>query len=85
MKQAIKLRFLCGQTGYQALQDDGYPLPGLSTVRNWCSGFEFESGILQDVIDSVAQEAKNLNPFELYCSLQMDEISIKPGKFAEGY
>jgi hypothetical protein len=79
IKKALQLRFSCGKTGYQTLLDSGYPHPSIRTLQKRTEKFNFEPGILDDVIDFMFAKVKGLRNEERLCCLTMDEMSIKAG------
>ncbi|XP_071645677.1 uncharacterized protein [Temnothorax longispinosus] len=53
---AIMLRSLSPKA-YCFLKENHYPLPGLSTLRNWASRMELKEGILSDVVFLMKKKA----------------------------
>ncbi|XP_071630366.1 uncharacterized protein [Temnothorax longispinosus] len=53
---AIMLRSLSPKA-YRFLKENHYPLPGLSTLRNWASRMELKEGILSDVVFLMKKKA----------------------------
>jgi hypothetical protein len=73
-------RFSCGNSGYQTLIDQKYPLPSLRTLRSRIQGVKFESGILDEVFKFLRLKASTMDPKERKCSLSMDEMVIKKSR-----
>ncbi|XP_071637807.1 uncharacterized protein [Temnothorax longispinosus] len=53
---AIMLRSLSPKA-YRFFKENHYPLPGLSTLRNWASRMELKKGILSDVVFLMKKKA----------------------------
>jgi hypothetical protein len=79
IKKSLQLRFSCGKTGYMTLIESGYPLPSIRTLQKRTENFNFEPGILDDVIDFMVAKVKGFKNEERLCCLTMDEMSIKAG------
>ena len=74
---ALKLRFSCGASGYDDLLKVGFPLPSFSTLQKKTEHIAFESGILTEIFHLLAQKSAQFSEEEKWCSLSMDEMSIK--------
>ncbi len=77
IRMSLKLRFSCGASGYDDLLKHGFPLPALRTLQKRTEHIQFESGVLTEVFDMLEQKALTLNEQERWCSLTMDEMSIR--------
>ncbi len=77
LQNALKLRFSCGATGYDDLLKAGFPLPAISTLQQRTEHIKFESGILTEVFEMMAQKVKTMDEREVWCALTMDEMSLK--------
>lgn len=51
VQKALKLKFACGTTGYETLQELGYPLPSIRTLQNRMKEINFTPGILHTVFE----------------------------------
>ncbi len=78
LRQALKLRFSCGAAGYDDLLKAGYPLPSISTLQKRTEHIMFESGILEEILEMMAEKVKSMNEQEVCCALTMDEMTLKP-------
>lgn len=58
---AISLRSVSPKA-YRFLRLNSYPLPALSTLRNWAATFNLDEGILYSVLPLLKAKALDLNP-----------------------
>ncbi|XP_036148853.1 uncharacterized protein LOC105834939 isoform X2 [Monomorium pharaonis] len=72
---AITLRSISPKA-YRFLRENHYPLPGLSTLRNWASRMELKNGILSEIIFLMKKKAPLLQLHERLCVICFDEIYI---------
>lgn len=72
---AISLRSISPRA-YRYLKDNNYPLPGLSTLRNWACRMELNPGILESIIFLMKEKSSNLKNQEKLCMICFDEIYI---------
>lgn len=72
---AISLRSVSPKA-YRYLRLNNYPLPALSTLRNWVSTFNINQGILKNVITLMKKKSSDLCEFDRICVLSFDEIYI---------
>lgn len=78
IQKALRIRFSCGATGYEALKDLGYPLPAIRTLHQRTEDIHFESGILFEVLEMLRIKVQSMKDCERVCGLTMDEMSLKP-------
>ncbi|XP_064462553.1 uncharacterized protein LOC135373252 [Ornithodoros turicata] len=78
-QKALRLRFACGTAGYQALFDEGYPLPYVKTLTRRVSKIHFEPGILQSVIHVLEMKVAKMTVIERDCVLFLGKMEISEG------
>lgn len=76
IKKALRLRFSCGTTGYQELLAQNQPLPSIRTLERRVEDIKFNSGILHEVIETMAIKVQAMNKKERDCVLVLDEMSL---------
>eukprot|EP00094_Tigriopus_californicus_P012753 TCALIF_12328-PA protein Name:"Similar to T Transposable element P transposase (Drosophila melanogaster)" AED:0.10 eAED:0.10 QI:0/0.5/0.33/0.66/1/1/3/150/465 len=81
IKQGLKLRFACGQSGYDALLKQKFPLPSLRTLQRRTKDISFDSGILFDVFSMMALKTEYMSSQDRICCLLLDEMAITSGNF----
>lgn len=81
VRQGLKLRFACGQSGYNALIEQKFPLPSVRTLQRRTQDIEFESGILHDVFSMMSLKSECMSPQDRLCCLLLDEMALTSGKF----
>lgn len=72
---AISLRSVSPKA-YRYLRKNGFPLPGLSTLRTWANKLNLEEGILNDVMVLMKNKARDFSDLERLTVLSFDEIYI---------
>jgi Transposase protein len=75
-KNALKLHFACGPTGYKELLCQGYPLPSHRTLSRPMHHVKFDSGILGEVFHYLAIKASSMKVEKRECCLILDEMLI---------
>ena len=78
VRDALKIRFAAGTSGYECLLGLGYPLPAIRTLQRRTESILFNPGLLPEVFDLLALKARQMSRRELLCSLVLDEMSITP-------
>ena len=79
IRDALKILFSAGSSGYECLRGLGYPLPAIRTLQHRTESVLFNPGILHEVFDLMELKSKQMSPRELLCSLVLDEMTITPG------
>ena len=79
IRDALKIRFSGGSSGYECLRGLGYPLPAIRTLQHRTESILFNPGILHEVFDLLELKTKQMSHRELLCSLVLDEMTITPG------
>ena len=74
---AIGLRSISPRA-YRYLRKHNYPLPGLSTLRNWTARMQLPEGILSNIIFLMTRKAPSLQLHQKLCVLSFDEVYISP-------
>lgn len=78
LEKSLRLRFPCGQTGYNDLRKIGLPFPSIRTLNLHLQHLDFQSGILTDVFTLLKIKISNYSTtFEKDCMLTLDEMEIK--------
>ena len=68
---------------YQYIRRSGmFILPSKETLRSYMGRSSGEVGVTALVKERLKEELKDLNEFGKRCSLQIDEMSFKPGMVA---
>lgn len=79
VKKALKLKFACGNNGYNEILLQNIPLPSLRTLRRRLQNLKFDSGILDEVYDFLKIKVESFKcEYERECVLIMDEMAITP-------
>lgn len=82
VKKALKLKFACGNNGYNEILSQNIPLPSLRTLRRRLQNLKFDSGILDEVYDFLKRKVESFKcEYERECVLIMDEMAITPTSF----
>jgi hypothetical protein len=79
VKNALKLHFACGPSGYKELLCQRYPLPSHRTLLRSMQHVRFDSGILNEVFHYLAIKTSSMKAEERECCLTLDEMSIAAG------
>jgi Transposase protein len=74
IKNALKLHFACGPTGYAQLLSQRYPLPSRRTLLRSLQHVQFESGILSEVFQYLSIKTSAMKIEERECCLTLDEM-----------
>lgn len=78
--KALRLKFACGERGYEELRKQNIPLPSIRTLQNRLQGLKFSSGISDEIFEFLKLKIPNFeNERDKECSLSMDEMSIVSG------
>ncbi len=77
IKTGLKLKFSCGTSGYEDILSEGFPLPAISTLQRKMEHLRFDPGVLTEVFDMLQLKVNRMGEEERWCSLTMDEVSIK--------
>ncbi|XP_020295083.1 uncharacterized protein LOC109860424 [Pseudomyrmex gracilis] len=81
IKKALRLRLLCGNSGYQKLISQGIPLPSGRTLRRRLQDFDFKPGISDQIFDILKQRvSQSTDDREKDCMLAVDEMSLMSGE-----
>jgi hypothetical protein len=72
---AISLRSVSSKA-YRYLRNHNFPLPGLSTLRDWARCFNVDPGPLVDVMRMLKIKAKGMSEWDRLTVLSFDEIYI---------
>ena len=81
VKKALKIKFSCGNNGYEELISQNIPLPSQRTLRRRLQQINFQPGILHDVFDFLKIKIENFkDEREKDCCLILDEMAITPGQ-----
>ncbi|XP_018400113.1 PREDICTED: uncharacterized protein LOC108777667 [Cyphomyrmex costatus] len=74
--RALRLKFLCGNNGYKALINQGYPFPSLRTLRRKLEDIKFERGISNTLFEFLQNKKTCFeNEADLECGLVFDEMA----------
>lgn len=80
--KAYKLRFACGNSGYQELLNQGYPLPSIRTLTRKLENLKFEPGLIDEVFDFLNIKISHFKKdTDKDCILILDEMCITSGIF----
>lgn len=77
--KSLKLKFSCGNNGYQELLKQGYPLPSVRTLQRRLQTLKFDSGIVDEVFQFLKIKVQCFESHERDCTLVLDEMTITPG------
>ena len=61
VKKALQLRFASGTTGYKMLLQQGHPFPSVRTLQRRMSNVNFQSGIIDDIFDSLSTKVSQMH------------------------
>lgn len=76
---SIKLKFACGNNGYQELIKQKIPLPSLRTLSRRLENLKFESGIIDEIFEFFKYKITSFTDEHMKdCGLVLDEMSITP-------
>ncbi|XP_018314209.1 uncharacterized protein, partial [Mycetomoellerius zeteki] len=79
IKRALRLRFTCGNNGYEELLQQKMPLPSLRTLQRRLEDLKFKSGISKEMFDFLQFKVSSFqNDTDRECGIVIDEISITP-------
>lgn len=79
IKKALKLKFACGNNGYDEILKQKIPLPSLRTLRRRLQNLKFDSGILYEVFNFLKIKVDTFSsPHEKDCVIVLDEMAISP-------
>ena len=77
--KALKLKFACGERGYEELRRQNITLPRIRTLQMRLQGLQFSSGISDDIFEFLKMKVSQFeDERDKECSLVMDEMSITP-------
>lgn len=77
IQRALQLKFLCGVHGYEALIDQGIPLPSIRTLSRKLEELKFNPGICQDMLEFLKyKKSAFIDEKDVECGLVFDEMSI---------
>lgn len=76
IKKALKIKFSCGNNGYQQLLKLKYPLPSLRTLNRRLENLKFSPGILEEVFEFFQIKIDHMDEHEKDCVVAMDEMAI---------
>lgn len=77
--KALKLKFSCGNNGYEEILKQKIPLPSQRTLRRRLQTLKFDSGILDEVFRFLEIKIQTFkDTHEKECVLIMDEMAITP-------
>lgn len=74
--KAFKLKFSCGNAGYQEILRQKIRVPSLRTLSRRLENLKFDSGILDQVFDFLQIKVASFNEHEKVCGIVLDEMSI---------
>ena len=77
----MRLKFACGNTGYDELLRQGFPLPSRRTLSRRIEHIKFRPGISDEIFSYLEHKVSNvLNIIDRECSAVIDEVTIVGGK-----
>jgi len=77
--KALKIKFSCGNNGYEEVLKQKIPLPSQRTLRRRLQMLKFDSGILNEVFKFLEIKVQTFkDTHEKECVLIMDEMAIIP-------
>lgn len=79
VQEALKLKFLCRQNGYNQLLKLKLPFPSLRTLSDRISSLKFKYGIFDDIIEFLGVKITSFKEIHKIGSLSIDEMSIVEG------
>ena len=77
MQKGLRLKFLCGNRGYNDLLEEGLPYPALRTLRRSIQDIQFESGILEEIFYFMKTKVECMKETERICCLTLDEMKLQ--------
>lgn len=80
--KASKLKFACGNSGYQELLNQEYPLPSVRTLTRKLENLKCKPGLIDEVFDFLSIKISHFKKdTDKDCILVLDKMSITPGIF----
>ncbi|XP_011705451.1 PREDICTED: uncharacterized protein LOC105460655, partial [Wasmannia auropunctata] len=76
VQRALKLKFICGISGYEELLRQEIPLPSLRTLSRKLEDFKFELGISNQMFEFLKLKKSSFNETDFECGLIFDEMAI---------
>ena len=76
IKKALQIRFACGSGGYSLLRRQHQPLPSIRTLQRKMENINFDSGLIDDIFQSLGSKVSHFTAEEKLCCLTLDEMSI---------
>ncbi|CAI6373266.1 unnamed protein product [Macrosiphum euphorbiae] len=77
--KALKIKFSCGNNGYEEMLKQKIPLPSQRTVRRRLPMLKFDSGVLDEVFKFLEIKIQTFqDSHEKECVLIMDKMAITP-------
>ena len=76
IKKGLQIRFACGTAGYNLLRSQHQPLPGIRTLQRQMAKFNFEPGVLHQVVEALSAKVTCMEEEEKFCCITLDEMSI---------
>ncbi|XP_048515815.1 uncharacterized protein LOC125502128 [Athalia rosae] len=81
IKNALKIKFSCGNNGYKEILKQKFPLPSLRTLSRRMQHISFSSGIQSDIFDLLKTKFEHVeHEHERQYVIVFDEMSIQPAK-----
>lgn len=77
--ESLKTKFVCGKQGYEH-ERKKYPLPSQRTLQRRMEDLEFDTGVLNDVIELLKIKFSTMAPEDLDCGIVFDEMSIEEAR-----
>nr|XP_029717053.1 uncharacterized protein LOC109428116 [Aedes albopictus] len=77
--ESLKTKFVCGKQGYEHVRQK-YPLPTQRTLQKRMEDLNFDTGILDDVIELLKLKLNTMTPEDLDCGIVFDEMSIEEAR-----
>jgi hypothetical protein len=77
LKKGLKIRFACGETGYNTLRELGYLLPSVRTLQARTESIDVNSGISEDIFRLLEVHVNSMEHSERFCTLTLDEMSLQ--------
>jgi hypothetical protein len=74
VKNALKLHYACGPSGYKELLCQRYPLSSHRTLLRSMQHVQFDSGILNEVFHYLTTKTSSMKDEERECRLTLDKI-----------
>lgn len=81
LKKALKLKFSCGNSGYEEILKQNTPLPAVRTLQRRLENLKFDSGVLNEVFEFLHIKVGLFkSEHEKDCAIILDEMTITPSK-----